>query len=102
MKPDSGTALPTKSENKSPHEGMIQSLCYLYYEALKENMQDMALILQQAIERSEQIAFRKAPLSDGTKDALKQFFIIQRFQRLNKKQKDLFVRAIESIQIYDA
>lgn len=102
MKSDSGTAVPMESDSKSPHEVMIQSLCYLYYEALKENIQEMALILQQAIERSEQIAFRKAPLSDETRDALKQFFIVQRFQRLNEKQKDLFVRAIERIQIYDA
>jgi hypothetical protein len=102
MKPDSGTPVPMKSGNECPHEGMIKSLCFLYYEALKENMQDMALILQHAIERSEHIAFKKAPLSDEAKDTLRQFFIVQRFQRLNEKQKDLFVRAIERIQIYDA
>lgn len=102
MTSDSATAVPMKSENGSPQEEIIQSLCYLYYEALKENIQEMALILQQAIERSEQIAFRNAPLSDETKDILKQFFIVQRFQRLNEKQKDLVVRALERIQIYDA
>ena len=36
-------------------DGVIQSLCYLHQETLKENRQELAGVIQTAIEQSEQV-----------------------------------------------
>jgi hypothetical protein len=78
-------------------DGVIKSLCYLHQEALKENRQELAGVIQTAIEQSEQVIPASLSLSRDSKDLLKQFYVLRAFQALDAVQKELFIRKIESM-----
>ena len=78
-------------------DGVIMSLCYLHQEALKENRQELAGVIQTAIEQSEQVIPASLSLSRDSKDLLKQFYVLRAFQELDAVQKELFIRKIESM-----
>ena len=91
------TALPEERE-AALEDGIIQSLCYLHSETLKENRQELAGVIQTAIERSEQVIPASLSLSRDSKDLLKQFYVLRAFQALDAVQKELFIRKIESMR----
>ncbi len=78
-------------------DGVIQSLCYLHQEALKENRQELAGVIQTAIEKTELLMPASVSLSRDSKDLLQQFYLLRGFQALDAVQKQLFVRKIESV-----
>ena len=78
-------------------DGVIQSLCYLHQEALKENRQELASVVQTAIEKTELLMPASVSLSRDSKDLLQQFYLLRGFQALDRVQKQLFVRKIESV-----
>ena len=80
-------------------DGVFQSLCYLHQEALKENRQELAGVIQTAIEQSEQLMPASVSLSRDSKDLLQQFYLLRGFQALDCVQKELFIRGIESVRI---
>lgn len=84
-------------EDQSFKDGLIQSLCYLFQEAIKENRQDLTHILQWAIEQTKRTP-EDVPLSLQSLDCLHQFYILRKFQGLNLAQKQLFIREIDIIE----
>lgn len=84
-------------DQQSFKDGLIQALCYLFQEAIKENRQDLANILQWSIEQAKR-ATEDAPLSLQSLDCLHQFYILRKFQSLNLAQKQLFIREIDMIE----
>jgi hypothetical protein len=85
------------NEDQSFKDGLIQSLCYLFQEAIKENRQDLTHILQWAIEQTKRTP-EDVPLSLQSLDCLHQFYILRKFQGLNLAQKQLFIREIDIIE----
>ena len=79
-------------------DGVIQSLCYLHQEALKENRQELAEVIQTAIEKTELLMPASVSLSRDSKDLLQQFYLLRGFQALDAVQKELFIREIESVR----
>jgi hypothetical protein len=79
-------------------DGVIQSLCYLHQEALKEDRQELAGVIQTAIEQTEHLIPESVSLSRDSKDLLQQFLLLRGFQALDAIQKELFLREIESMQ----
>jgi hypothetical protein len=79
-------------------DGVIQSLCYLHQEALKEDRQELAGVIQTAIEQIEHLIPASVSLSRDSKDLLQQFYLLRAFQALDAVQKQLFIRKIESVQ----
>jgi hypothetical protein len=79
-------------------DGVIQSLCYLHQETLKENRKELAGIIQTAIEQSVHVIPASVSLSRDSNDLLQQFYLLRRFQALDAIQKELFIRKIESIE----
>jgi hypothetical protein len=79
-------------------DGVIQSLCYLHQETLKENRKELAGIIQIAIEQSVHVIPASVSLSRDSNDLLQQFYLLRRFQALDAIQKELFIREIESIE----
>ena len=79
-------------------DGVIQSLCYLHQETLKENRQEFAGVIQTAIEQIEHLMPASVSLSRDSKDFLQQFYVLRGFQALDAVQKELFIRKIESMQ----
>ena len=82
-------------------DGVIQSLCYLHQETLKENRQELAEVIQTAIEKTQLLMPASASLSRDSKDLLQQFYLLRGFQALDAVQKELFIRGIESVRIAD-
>jgi len=80
-------------------DGVIQSLCYLHQETLKENRQELAEVIQTAIEKTELLMPASVSLSRDSKDLLQQFYLLRGFQALDCVQKELFIRGIESVRI---
>ena len=78
-------------------DGVIKSLCYLHQETLRENRQELAGVIQTAIEQSEQVIPASLSLSRDSKDLLKQFYVLRAFQVLDAVQKELFIRKIDSM-----
>jgi len=91
------TALSGESK-ETLEDGVIQSLCYLHQEALKENRQELAGVIQIAIEQIEHLIPASVSLSRDSKDLLQQFYLLRGFQALDAAQKQLFIRKIESAQ----
>lgn len=83
---------------KNNEENVIQSLLYLYQEALRENMQDVARVIQVAIESCERMDGDTASVSKPCDDRLKQFYVMRAFLKLNDMQKEMFIQEIESFQ----
>lgn len=79
-------------------DGVIQSLCYLHQETLKENRQEFAGVIQTVIEQIEHLMPASVSLSPDSKDLLQQFYVLRGFQALDAVQKELFIRKIESMQ----
>ena len=79
-------------------DGVIQSLCYLHQESLKEDRQELAGVIQTAIEQIEHFIPASVSLSRDSKDLLQQFYLLRGFQALDAAQKQLFIRKIESLQ----
>ena len=79
-------------------DGVIQSLCYLHQETLKENRQELAEVIQTAIEKTQLLMPASVSLSRDSKDLLQQFYLLRGFQALNRVQKELFIRKIESVR----
>ncbi|MDB5492615.1 MAG: hypothetical protein JWO78_2464 [Micavibrio sp.] len=78
-------------------DGLIQSLCYLFQESIKEERQDLANILQWSIEQTKRTP-DDVPLSPESLDCLHQFYILRKFQGLSLLQKQLFIREIDEIE----
>lgn len=91
----------TSKKRKSCQESIIESLCYLYQEALKENLTDIAYIIQEAIDDSTRYLDSDVLQSKTCESVLKQFRVLCQFQKLNDTQKDLFIRQIECLQFAD-
>ena len=90
--------MPLPGERKETLEdGVIQSLCYLHQETLKENRQELAGVIQTAIEQSEHLIPATVSLSRDSRDLLQQFYLLRGFQALDAVQKELFIRKIESV-----
>lgn len=87
-----------KPEEEAPANGVIQSLCYLYHEALKHNLRELADIIQRAIEQGEHAIQMDVALSSDRGDALKQFYVLRGFSALDDVQQALFLREIERIR----
>lgn len=82
---------------ESRQNEIVQSLLYLYQETLRGNMQELSHILQTTIESCGRVKNASSqPLSSG--DILKQFYILREFQRLDDRQKELFLQKIEDLQ----
>lgn len=79
-------------------DGVIQSLCYLYQETLKGNLQELANIIQKAIEEGITAVEKNVPLSPESGDLLKQFYVLRGFYTLDDAQKEVFIREIERIK----
>lgn len=84
-------------EDQSFKDGLIQSLCYLFQEAIKENRKDLANILQWSIEQTKRTP-EDVPLSLQSLDCLHQFYVLRKFQGFNLTQKQLFIREIDMIE----
>ena len=91
------TALSGESK-ETLEDGVIQSLCYLHQEALKENRQELTGVIQSAIEQIEHLIPASVSLSRDSKDLLQQFYLLRGFQALDAVQKELFIRKIETVQ----
>lgn len=89
-----------KKEKCSPslEDGVIQSLYYLYQELLKENLQDLAYIMEATIRDFEEATRKHSSISHVGEETLRQFHILRGFRRLSKEQKELFIREIERAQ----
>jgi hypothetical protein len=90
------TAL-SEEKKETLEDGVIQSLCYLHQETLKENRKELAGVIQAAIEQSEHVIPASLSLSRESKDLLQQFYVLRAFQALDAVQKELFIREIESM-----
>lgn len=84
-----------KTGQETLEDGVTQSLCFLYRETLKENKQEMNAVIQKAIEEIQDIMKGDLVLSNASEDALKEFCLLRGFRRLNKTQKELFIRAVD-------
>jgi hypothetical protein len=85
-------------QNKETHiNGVIQSLLYLYQEALRENIQELTRIIQVAIESCGQIKNTLA-LPQNSENILKQYYVLREFQKLDDAQKEQFIQKIECLQ----
>lgn len=89
----------TKRAKETPEGGFIPSLCYLYQEALRQNLQELAAVIQRAIEQGEHAIHMDGSLSTDSADVLRQFYVLRGFCALNEAQKNLFLREIERIQM---
>lgn len=92
------TKSPTNQKQSFVQDSVITSLCYLYQEAVKENCQELAQIIQTAIESCEGLEIKGTTHSKGCGDMLKQFYVLREFQKLDDLQKELFIREVEFIQ----
>jgi hypothetical protein len=88
----------SEKDELSLENGLIQSLYYLYQELLKGNMQELAYIMEAAIQACEEIIRNKISISQEGEEILRSFYILQEFRQLNKKQKEAFVREIKRTQ----
>jgi len=84
-------------EDQSFKDGLIQSLCYLFQEAIKEERKDLANVLQWAIEQAKRTP-EDAPLSPESLDCLHQFYVLRKFQGFSLEQKQMFIRGIDYIE----
>ena len=91
------TALFGKTK-ETLEDGIIQSLCYMHQETLKENRQELTGVIQTAIEQTERLIPASVSLSRDSKDLLQQFYFLRGFQALDAVQKELFIREIESVR----
>ena len=82
----------------SLEEAVIQSLYYLYQELLKEDLQELAYIMEATIRDCENAICNHFSLSKEAEDILAQFHILRGFRRLSKEQKDFFIHEIERVQ----
>jgi len=85
------------SDDQSFKDGLIQSLCYLFQEAIKEERQDLANVLQWAIEQTKRTP-EEMPLSPQSLDCLHQFYVLRKFQGFSMEQKQMFIREIDFIE----
>lgn len=81
--------------NPCLEEAVIQSLYYLYQELLKEDMQELAYIMEATIRDCEKAICAHFSLSEQGEETLTQFHILREFRRLNKEQKEYFIHEIE-------
>lgn len=75
----------------------MSSLCFLYQEAARENAQELASILETAVEEV-QLLDSKATYSKETTGLLKQFIVLRGFQKMSQEQKELFIRQVEGFE----
>lgn len=90
------------SDQNNPYYGIVESLCFLYQEALRENLTEMAEILNVAVEESkilldEKVLSSSAALSEPVQDSLLQVHLLKSFQALTIDEKWLLVRQMEGI-----
>lgn len=79
-------------------DGVVQSLCYLHQEALKEGCEDFASVIQCSIECISMLIEDPSVLSEKSESWLQQFYVLRGFQALSRRQKELFLREIEKIE----
>jgi hypothetical protein len=84
-----------KQADISCEESIIQSLCYLYQEALKASLHDIAHVIQDAVDGCERIMGNEILRSRNCDALLKQFYVLREFQKLDERQKELFIQKIE-------
>jgi hypothetical protein len=89
----------TEKSPSSLENAIVCSLCYLYQEVLKEGLQELTDIMETTIQDCEEAICANLHISQDGKDALKQFHVLRAFRQLSQKQKDFFIREIESIRI---
>ncbi len=83
-------------EDRSPFaKGIIQSLCFLYQELQKENLQELASLIETTIDDCERALRERFPICSESEDTLRQFYLLRGFKQLDKEQKELFIRAID-------
>jgi hypothetical protein len=89
-------------DQNNPYYGIVESLCFLYQEALRENIQDLADILDDAVEDSrtllsEAVSLSGAVLPESLQDNLMQTYLLKSFQSLSPDEKWSVVRQMESL-----
>lgn len=87
-----------KEEKFSIGKGIVNSLYFLYQEILKENLLELAAIIETTIEDCEQGLRKHSAICPQSEDILKEFYILRKFRGLDKKQKEWFVYEIEHFE----
>ncbi len=75
-------------------DGLLQSLYYLYQEILKENLQELAYIVEVAICDCEEAIRKNFIVSEVGESIFTQFHFLRGFRQLNKEQREVLVRKI--------
>jgi len=76
-------------------DAVIQALCKIHQEALTDGVEDIAVIIAEAIENVIELSSINY-LSGVSEELLKQYYILNNFQKLNKKQREQFLKTIEN------
>lgn len=87
-----------KEDKFSIGKGIVNSLYFLYQEILKENLLELAAIIETTIEDCEQGLRKHSAICPQSEDILKEFYILRKFRGLDKKQKEWFVYEIEHFE----
>ena len=87
-----------KEDQFSIGKGIVNSLYFLYQEILKENLQELADIIEITIEDCEQGLRKHSAICPQSEDILKEFYVLRKFRGLDKKQKECFFYEIEHFE----
>lgn len=78
-------------------DDMMRALLYLREEALRDDMPQVAEMIEAAIESCQKVK-NSAAYATLCGDTLKQFYVIRGFLKLNDVQKQVFIQAIQDSQ----
>lgn len=83
--------------NSEPVRGteFVLSLCYLYEEAVRQNLAGLAEVLGDAIDKGRECVALEMETEEEM-NVLRQHFVLRGFSRLSRRGQDRFLQKLES------